>query len=176
MYSQQSWHTSSSYGASATFRFTGNYSSSFLFTFSDFILQGLEYGFLAQEGRTTGLTVSPSMARLYLEMRNLKNCHSSKYSVVDLAFRTARILPCSPTQAQVLLLILTRLCSRQRPVLLRAFLYSLVCVINQTWTLAISAAMTQTTMDDTSPAITYLPTQKDWVFDKMQGWYNNTLQ
>jgi hypothetical protein len=47
------------------------------------------------------------MAGLYPEMRNLKNCHSTNYSVVDLAFRAARILPCSPTLAQVLLLILT---------------------------------------------------------------------
>ena len=52
----------------------------------------------------------------------------------------------------------------------------LVCVINQTRTLASSAAMTQTTMDDTSPAITYLPTHEDWVFDYMQGWFNDTLQ
>lgn len=91
---------------------------------TDSVLQGQEYGFSAQEGRTTGLTISPSMAGMYLEMPNLKNCHSSKYSVVDLAFRTARILPFSLIRAQVLLLILTRLCSRQRPVLLSAFLHS----------------------------------------------------
>lgn len=52
----------------------------------------------------------------------------------------------------------------------------LVYVINQTLTLASSAVMTQTTVDDTSPAITYLPTQKDWVYDNMQGWFNDTLQ
>jgi hypothetical protein len=135
LYSQQSWHTSSSYGASATFRFNGNYYSSSLLTFSDSVLQGLEYGFLAQKGRTTGLTISPSMAGLYLEMLNLKGCHSSNCSVVDLAFRTAPILPCSLTRARVLLLILTRLCSRQRPVLLSACFTFLVCVINQTRTL-----------------------------------------
>lgn len=52
----------------------------------------------------------------------------------------------------------------------------LVCVINQTRTLDSSAVMTQTTMDDTSPAITYLPTQEDWVFDNIQGRFNDTLQ
>ncbi len=36
--------------------------------------------------------------------------------------------------------------------------------------------MAQTTMDDTSPAITYLPTQEDWVFANMPGWFNDTLQ
>ena len=51
-----------------------------------------------------------------------------------------------------------------------------VCAINQTRTFASSAVMTQTTVDDTSPAITYLPTREDWVFDNMQGWYNDTLQ
>jgi hypothetical protein len=51
----------------------------------------------------------------------------------------------------------------------------LIYVTNQTRTLAIST-VTQTTMDDTSPAITYLPKQEDWVFDNMQGWYNDTLQ
>jgi hypothetical protein len=51
----------------------------------------------------------------------------------------------------------------------------LVSVINQTRTLASSAVMAQTTMDDTSPAITYFPAQ-DWVFDNMQGWFNDTLQ
>ena len=52
----------------------------------------------------------------------------------------------------------------------------LVCVSNQIRTLAISA-VTQTTMDDTSPAITYLPKQEDWAFDNnMQGWFNNTHQ
>jgi len=39
-----------------------------------------------------------------------------------------------------------------------------------------SATMAQTTMDDTSPAITYLPTQEDWVFANMPGWFNDTLQ
>ena len=114
------------------------------------------------------------MADIYLGMRNLKNCHSSNYSVVDLAFRTAYIPPCSSTPAQVLLLILTRLCSRQRSVLLSA-VYILVCVIYQTLTLASSAVMTQTTMDDTSPAITYVP-HEDWIFDNVQGWFNDTLQ
>ena len=52
----------------------------------------------------------------------------------------------------------------------------LVCAVNQTRTLARSAVMTQTTVDDTSPAITYLPKQEDWVFDNMQGWFNDTLQ
>jgi hypothetical protein len=107
LYSQQSWHTSSSHDASATFHFNGNYYSSSLLTLSDSVLQGPGYGFLAQEGQTTGLTISPSMVTLYLEMRNLKNRHSSNYSVVDLAFRVARILPCSPTLAQVHVLILT---------------------------------------------------------------------
>jgi hypothetical protein len=115
------------------------------------------------------------MATLYPGMRNLKDCHSSNYSVVDLAFRTARILPCSPMPAQVLLLILTRLCSRQRPVLLSAFLHSWYLQSIKLG-LASGAVMAQTTMDDTSPAITYLPTQEDWVFENMKGWFNNTLQ
>lgn len=51
----------------------------------------------------------------------------------------------------------------------------LVCVINQTLTLASSVVMTQTTMDDTSPEIIYLP-QEDWIFDNAQGWFNDTLQ
>lgn len=35
--------------------------------------------------------------------------------------------------------------------------------------------MTETTMDDTNPAITYLPKSGDWVFDKLRGCYNNTI-
>jgi hypothetical protein len=48
---------------------------------------GLEYGFLAQKGHVTGLTVSPLMASLYPEMRNLKIRHSSNCLVVILASR-----------------------------------------------------------------------------------------
>lgn len=175
MYSHSSWHTSSSHGASATFHFNGNYFSSALFTLSYSVLQELEYGFLAQKGHNTGLTVSPLMAGLYPEMRDLNTRYFSNYSVVDLAFRTAHIKPCSLIQGRVLLLILTRLCSRHRPVLLSTFHILGMC--NQSNSnLASSAAMAQTTMDDTNPAITYLPTQEDWVSANMQGWFNDTLQ
>lgn len=36
--------------------------------------------------------------------------------------------------------------------------------------------VSETTMDDTSPAITYLPTQGNWVFANAQGYFNDTLQ
>ena len=48
------------------------------------------------------------------------------------------------------------------------------CVINRTFVR--SATIATTTIDDTSPAITYLPTPADWVLAKVQGSYNDTLQ
>jgi hypothetical protein len=78
-----------------------------LLNFFNPVLQELEYGFMAQRGHTTGLTVSQLMASLYSEMRNVKNRHSNNYSVVELTSRAAFILSCSPTPAQDLSLILT---------------------------------------------------------------------
>ena len=50
----------------------------------------------------------------------------------------------------------------------------LICVISRTF--ACSETITATTLDDTSPDITYLPTPKDWVSLETQGIYNDTLQ
>lgn len=57
-----------------------------------------------------------------------------------------------------------------------AFSHFRVCAMNRIWTFARSAAITKTTLDDTSPAITYSPTPEDWTFAKMEGSFNDTLQ
>ena len=48
------------------------------------------------------------------------------------------------------------------------------CVVNRSF--IHSTEMTKTMMDDTNPAITYLPKSEDWVFDKLRGCYNTTVQ
>ena len=115
------------------------------------------------------------MASLYTEMRDPKSRHFSNSSVVALVSRTVPILPCSPTPARVLILILTRLFSRHSSIM-GAFSHFRVCVINRIWTFACSAAITKTTMDDSSPNITYFPTLEDWPFAKVQGCFNDTLR
>lgn len=50
----------------------------------------------------------------------------------------------------------------------------LACVVNRTF--VSSETITATTLDDTSPDITYLPTPTNWVSFKTQGIYNDTLQ
>jgi len=93
--------------------------------------------------------VSPSMASLFPETRDLRRRLSGNYLVAALASRTGPILQYSPTRAPVLQLTWTRLFSRHKSVLLSALYH---------------------------PAITYLPKSGDWVFDKLRGCYNNTIQ
>ncbi|KAI0270763.1 hypothetical protein BGY98DRAFT_236643 [Russula aff. rugulosa BPL654] len=139
LYSQQSWHTSSSHGASATFRFTG---TGVWF----FGARRPDYG--AYSISIDGQTVSGNAQSQELSFQQILGGRSG--------------LSNGPHTA-----VFTNTGSGS--------IIDLDSIMFETETGSADAAMTQTTMDDTSPAITYLPTQKDWVFDKMQGWYNNTL-
>lgn len=140
LYSQQSWHTSSSYGASATFHFNG---TGIWF----FGARRPDYG--PYNISIDGHSVSGNAQSQELSFQQLLGGRSG--------------LSNGPHTA-----VFTNTGSGS--------FIDLDSIVFETETgSADSAVMTQTTMDDTSPAITYLPSQEDWIFDNMQGWFNDTL-